>query len=402
MFFACAGLEQYKNMKNTPIDFLPFSKPSINQAAIDDVVACIKSGWLATGPRVKQFEANLQNYLQAKHALAVTSATAGLHLALKCAGIKADDEVITTPMTFVATLNTIVHVGAKPILIDVDLNTYNIDVNKIEAAITPKTKAIMPVHFTGLPVDLDPLYEIAAKYNLRVIEDAAQAIGSYYKSRIIGSFGDVQVFSFHPNKVMTTGEGGCITTRDNELVKRMNVMRFHGIDREAWNRNSKEGSQHYDVIQPGYKYNMMDMQAALGIHQLMELDNFIAVRTKLAERYNELLVALQKAGKITLQQKPNYACKHSWYIYAILINAENAGITRDEFMQRMKECNIGTGYHYQAAHLFTYYREQFGYKRGQFPNAEVISDKIVSLPLFASMTFAEQDRVVEAMQKILK
>lgn len=388
-------------MNNITQEFLPFSKPSVNQAAIDEVVSCIKSGWLTTGPRVKQFEADLQKYLNAKHVLAVISATAGLHLALKCAGIKAGDEVITTPMTFVATLNTIVHVGAKPVIVDIDLNTYNIDINKIEAAITPKTKAIMPVHFAGLPVDLDPIYEIASKYNLRVIEDAAQAIGSVYKNRLIGSFGDIQVFSFHPNKVMTTGEGGCVATRDAELVKRLNVMRFHGIDRDAFNRNSKEGSQYYDVIEPGYKYNMMDIQAALGIHQLAELNNFILARTKLAKRYNSLLIDLLNLGKITLPKMPKYSFKHSWYIYAPLINCENCGITRDEFMEKMKAHNIGIGYHYRAVHLFTYYQKEFGYKFGQFPNAEIISDKIVSLPLFSGMTFAEQDRVVDAMHDIL-
>lgn len=380
-------------------EFLKFSKPEINQAIIDEVTACLKSGWLATGPRVNQFEDNLKKYLNAPYALAFTSATAGLHLALKFFGLKPGDEVITTPMTFVASLNTIAYTGAKPVLVDVDLATRNIDVTKIEAAITPNTKAILPVHFAGIPVDLDPIYNIAKKHNLRVLEDAAHAMGSHYKGKIIGSFGDSQVFSFHPNKVMTSGEGGCLTTNDEKLAKDVKIQRFHGIDRESWNRYGKEGNQDYDVIQPGYKYNMMDLQAAIGIHQLAQLEDFIAKRQILVDRYNEKLA---NWPELTLPQLPKYDCRISWYIYAPLINVETAKIDRNTFMQQMKEHNIGTGYHHHAAHLYTYYRETYGYKPGQFPNAEKISDRIVSLPLFASMSFAEQDRVVAAMQKIFK
>lgn len=378
-------------------DFLPFSKPVINQATIDEVVDSIKTGWLASGPKVKIFEQDLRNYLHAKHALVLNSATSGLHLALKCLGLQEGDEVITTPITFVATLNTIEHVGAKPVLVDVDLDTYNINIEQVKAAITSRTRVIMPVHYAGIPVDLDPLYELAAKHNIRVIEDAAHAIGSKYKDKLIGSFGDIQVFSFHPNKVMTSGEGGCVTTRDDELAKKLGVMRFHGIDREAWNRNAKEGSQHYDVIEPGYKYNMMDIQAAIGIHQLQELESFIAKRTELALRYNEIF---KDWPELTLQQMPDYSCRNSWYIYAPLINAKVAGITRDTFMQKMKEFNIGTGYHYQAVHLFSYYQNKYNYRQGQFPNAEIISDSIVSLPLFPAMTAADQDRVIAAMTQI--
>jgi len=294
-------------------EFLKFSSPKINQSTIDEVVACLKSGWLATGPRVKRFEEDLKKYLKAEHVLAVNSATSGLHLVLKCYDLKNGDEVITTPMTFVASLNTIVHVGAKPVLVDVDLKTRNIDVTKIEAAITPKTKAILPVHFAGIPADLDPLYKIAQKHNLRVLEDSAHAIGSHYKGKMIGSFGDTQIFSFHPNKVMTTGEGGCISTRDANLAKDITVQRFHGIDRDAWNRYGIEGNQDYDVIQPGYKYNMPDLLAAIGIHQLAELENFIAKRQKLVDRYNEKLA---NWPELTLPQLPNYDCRISWYVYA--------------------------------------------------------------------------------------
>jgi len=384
---------------NKPINesFLPFSKPIISQETIDEVVACLKSGWLATGPRVKQFEEDLRAYFNIKHSLVLTSATAGLFLTLKGMGIGEGDEVITTPMTFVASLNTIVHVGAKPVLVDVDVNTYNIDVNRIKDAITPRTKAIMPVHFTGLPVDLDPIYAIAKEYGLRVIEDAAQAMGSCYKGKLIGSFGDTQVFSFHPNKVMTSGEGGCINTSDDEFAKRVGILRFHGIDRESWNRYGKGGSQSYDVVDAGYKYNMLDIQAAIGIHQLRELPGFLAERTALANRYNEFFRDRQE---ITLQGVPSYDHTRCWYIYTPLINPEVAGVTRDEFMSRMQEYNVGTGYHYCASHLYSFYQKKFGYKTGQFPNAETISDRIVSLPLFPTMTHADQDRVIDAMFKI--
>lgn len=378
-------------------EFLPFSKPAIDQATIDEVVDCLKSGWITTGPRVKQFEDNLQKYLHAANALVFTSATAGLQLSLQGFGLQPGDEVITTPMTFVATLNTIVHAGAKPVMVDVDIDTYNINIDNIKKAITPNTKAIMPVHFAGIPVDLDKIYEIAADNNLRVLEDAAHAIGSYYKGKIIGSFGDTQAFSFHPNKVMTSGEGGCVTTTDEKLVKFLNTMRFHGIDRDAFNRNTKEGSQYYDVIEPGYKYNMMDIQAAIGLHQLASLDDFIAKRTKLADRYNKIFADWDE---ITIQKMPDYDLKNSWYVYAPLINPETAGVNRDELMQQMKEHDIGTGLHYLAVHLFSYYQDAFGYKKGQFPNAEAISERIVSLPLFPDMTETDQDRVINAMAAI--
>ncbi len=380
--------------ENKEEQFLPFSRPSISQEAIDEVVACLKSGWITTGPRVKQFEDDLKAYCRAPHALALSSATAGLHLVLAALELKPGDEVITTPMTFAATLNTIVLTGGKPVLVDVEPGTYNMDVTRIAKAVTKRTRAIMPVHFAGLPVDLDPLYDIAKKHNLRVIEDAAHAIGTEYKGKRIGSFGDIQVFSFHPNKNMTTGEGGCVVTRDDKMVEAVALLRFHGMDREAWNRFGKKGSQHYEIIVPGYKYNMMDIQAALGLHQLKQLDGFIKRRTELALRYQKLLAGWPQ---VSLPRAPAYSHVHAWHLYTPLVNPDAAGMDRDAFMQGMKDRNIGTGLHYRAVHLYPYYREHFGFKRGDFPNAESISDRIVSLPLFPAMTDADQDRVVEAM-----
>ena len=384
---------------NKEEQFLPFSRPSISREAIAEVVACLESGWITTGPRVKKFEDDLKSYVSAPHALALSSATAGLHLVLAALELKAGDEVITTPMTFAATLNTIVLTGGKPVLVDVEPGTYNMDVTKIEKAVTKRTRAIMPVHFAGLPVDLDPLYDVAKKYNLRVIEDAAHAIGTEYKGKRIGSFGDIQVFSFHPNKNMTTGEGGCVVTRDDKIAEAVALLRFHGMDREAWNRFGKKGSQHYEIVVPGYKYNMMDIQAALGLHQLKQLDGFIKRRTELAMRYQKLLIGWPQWS---LPRAPLYSHLHAWHLYTPLINPDAAGMDRDAFMQGMKDRNIGTGLHYRAVHLYPYYREQFGFKRGDSPNAETISDRIVSLPLFPAMTDADQDRVIAAMDDLFR
>ena len=378
-------------------EFLPFARPSISRAAIDEVVACLESGWITTGPRVQKFEEALKSYLGAPHVLSLSSATAGLHIALVALDLKPGDEVITTPMTFAATLNTIVLAGATPVLVDVEPHTYNMDVAQIDRRINARTRAIMPVHFAGLPVDLDPLYRLAEKHGLRVIEDAAHAIGTEYKGRRIGAFGDTQVFSFHPNKNITTGEGGAITTRDEKYAARLALLRFHGMDREAWNRFGKTGSQHYEIVEPGYKYNMMDIQAALGLHQLPELDGFIQRRTALAERYQRLLADWPQWS---LPRAPSYAHRHAWHLYTPLINPDAAGCDRDGFMQAMKERNIGTGLHYRAVHLYPYYRARFGFKPGDYPASESIGNRIVSLPLFPTMTEAEQDRVVTAMRDI--
>lgn len=379
-------------------DFLPYARPWISEEAIQDVVACLKSGWITTGPKVAQFEKDLAAYCDAPTALTVTSATAGLFLALRALDLKEGDEVITTPMTFVCTANVIVQAGGRPVFVDIEEGTYNMDVSKLEAAITPRTRAVVPVHFDGLPVDLDPLYEIAKKHHLTVIEDAAHAIGTSYKGRKIGSFGDVQVFSFHPNKNMTSGEGGCMTLRDEGLAKRIKVDRFHGIDRDAFNRFAKGGSQHYDVIMPGFKFNMMDLQAAIGIHQLKALDTFIERRRVLAKRYKTLLEGIKG---LALPQTPPYDHEHAWHQFAVTVHPEEAGMDRDQFMDALKEHNVGTGLQFLPVHLFTFYREAYGTKPGDFPIAEKVGRNIVSLPLFPAMTDEDQSRVVKAIRKVL-
>jgi dTDP-4-amino-4,6-dideoxygalactose transaminase len=377
--------------------FLPFARPALSEAAIEEVVACLRSGWITTGPRVQRFEGMLSDYLGGRRVLCVSSATAGLQLALLALDLEPGDEVITTPLTFVASLNTIVQAGGVPVLADIEPGTLNIDLDQLERRITPRTRALMPVHFAGLPVDLERLYAIAEKHGLRVVEDAAHSIGTEYGGRRVGSFGDIQVFSFHPNKNMTTGEGGAIATADEKVIRRISVMRFHGIDRDAFNRFSKSGSQHYDVEAPGFKYNMMDIQAALGIHQLPELDGFNRRRQALVERYYRLI---GDWPQFELPKTPAYPHRHAWHLLTPLVDPAEAGVDRDGFMQRMKEENIGVGLHYTAPHLFKFYRERFGYKPGDFPHAERACERICSLPLFPTMTEAEQDRVVGAMARI--
>lgn len=382
-------------MSEEPI--LPFAKPVISDEAIQEVVETLKSGWITTGPRVQKFEAMLKDYFEAGHAFACSSATAGLHMALLALDLQPGDEVITSAFTFAASANTIVQAGGVPRFVDID-ETYNMDMTELAAAITDKTRVIMPVHFAGLPVDLGPVYELAKQHNLIVIEDAAQSIGAEYQGKKLGSFGDVQVFSFHPNKNMTTGEGGCITVQNERYVEVITQLRFHGIDRsDAWNRFSKSGSQHYAVVRPGFKYNMMDIQAALGIHQLPALDSFNAARADLAKRYFELL---QDCPGIKLPVIPGYDHKHAWHLFAVRVMPES-GMSRDEFVAAMKDENICLGIHYHCpAHLYVY-MQQFGYQSGDFPVAEQVADSVVSLPLFPILTEQEQDRVVDTMKKLL-
>jgi len=377
--------------------FLPFSKPTISEEAIAEVVECLRSGWITTGPRVEKLTGMFQEYLNAPEAVLLASATAGMHLTLLTLDLQPGDEVITASMTFISTPNMIVQTGGTPVFVDIDHGTLNMNIELIEKAITPKTKAIIPVHFAGRSVDLDPLYALAKKHNLRVIEDAAHAIGTEYKGKKIGSFGDTQIFSFHPNKNMTTGEGGCVTTRDSELAARIRLLGFHGMDRVAWNRYGKTGKQDYEIVAPGFKYNMMDMQAAIGIHQLPQLEDFNKKRSALALRYLEKLSGWKQWHLPAAPEKEN--C-HAWHIFTPLLNIEAAGMNRATFMERMKALNIGSGVHYKAAHLYPYYQENFKPAAGLLPNTEYASERIISLPLFPTMTFDDQDRVIDAMQTV--
>ena len=373
--------------------FLPLSRPTISKETIDEVVNVLKSGWLATGPLTQKFETELSHYYAERKGACFTSATAGLQAALMAIGIKPGDEVITTPMTFVCTANVIAMLGAKPVFVDIDRNTFNIDENKIEAACTEKTKAIMPVHYAGLPVNLDVIYQIAKNKNLRVIEDAAHAVGSSYKGRKIGTFGDIQVFSFHPIKNMTSGEGGCVVLDNENEYKTLGLQRFHGIDRSIWDRFSKKGNSSYDVVIPGFKSNMSDIQAAIGLHQLSEVEDMNAKRRHLAERYREAFADMD--DKFAMQAQPNYEYIHSGHLFPICLRD---GDKRDKLMSYLKENMIGALAYYAPVHLFSYYQKEFGYKKGDFPETEYVGDRIICLPLYVDLSEDEQDYVIDKVR----
>jgi dTDP-4-amino-4,6-dideoxygalactose transaminase len=377
--------------------FLPFSRPSVGEEEIQEIIDSIHSGWITTGPKVEKFADVLSHYVGAPFLSPVSSATAGLHLALLAHGIKPGDEVITTPLTFAATANVIVLAGATPVFADIDKETLQVRVSEIEKKITPRTRAIIPVHFAGQPVDLDPLIELAKKKKLAIIEDAAHSIGTEYKSKKIGSHGTTTVFSFHPNKNMTTGEGGAVTAFDEEIIKSVNLLKFHGMDKNAWKRFDKSGSARYDISVPGYKYNMMDIQAAMGLHQIKKLDGFIEVRTKRALKYQKVF---SNVAGLIVPQEVAYPHKHAWHLYTPLIDIDSLTISRDQFMQELKNLNIGSGLHYTAVHEFSYYAQKYGYKPHDFPETHFVSDRILSLPLFPSMTNQDQEDVIEAVVNI--
>jgi dTDP-4-amino-4,6-dideoxygalactose transaminase len=378
--------------------FLPFARPSIGEEEIAELTDTLRSGWITTGPKVERFAAAFAEYVGGRYAAPVSSATAGLHVALLALGVGPGDEVITTPMTFVATLNTIVHCGARPVLADIDAATLNIRVEEIERRLTRRTKAIVPVHYVGQPVDLDPILELAASRGVAVLEDAAHAVGAEYKGRRIGSFPTTSVFSFHPNKNMTTGEGGMIVTEEEAVFEKASLLKFHGMDRESWKRFASAGSPRYDVALPGFKYNMMDIQAALGLHQLKRLEGFLRERERLAERYGERLAGLPG---LILPQRVSYPVRHAWHLYTPLVDVDRLSIDRDRFMEELKKRNIGTGLHYTAAHEFSYYASGFGWRPEDFPEAHFVSERIVSLPLFPGLTEADQEDVIGAIREIL-
>jgi dTDP-4-amino-4,6-dideoxygalactose transaminase len=379
--------------------FLPFARPSLGEDEIREVVDTLRSGWITTGPKTERFAAAFLDYVGGRFAVPVSSATAGLHAALLALGIGAGDEVVTTPMTFVATLNAIVHCGAVPVLVDIDAATLQMRVEAIEFVLTPRTKAIVPVHYVGQPVDMDPLLALASARGLAVLEDAAHAVGTEYRGRRVGSFPTTSVFSFHPNKNITTGEGGMIVTEDPGVFERASLLKFHGMDREAWKRFAKEGSPRYDVAVPGFKYNMMDLQAALGLHQLPRLDGFIAERTRLAGRYD---AAFAGTMGLILPSRVPYPSRHAWHLYTPLLDVDRLTISRDRFLDELKRRNIGTGLHYTAAHEFSYYERRFGWKPDDFPEAHFVSERILSLPLFPDLSDDDQDDAIAAVHEVLE
>jgi dTDP-4-amino-4,6-dideoxygalactose transaminase len=380
--------------------FLVYGAPLIGEAEIAEVLDTLRSGWLGTGPKVKRFEQDLQNYVEAKHAIALNSCTAGLELALDVARVNEGDEVITTPMTFCATSNVIIHRGAKPVFVDVERETMNIDPARIEAAITPRTRAILPVHLTGRPCDMKAIMEIANRRGLAVIEDCAHALETLYEGRKVGTFGQIGAYSFYVTKNVCTGEGGMVVTNRDDWADELRMKSLHGISRDAWKRFSASGYQPYETIYPGYKFNMMDIQGALGIHQLARVEENLKIREKYWKLYDQ---AFRDVPQVEFPSTDlPVGSRHARHLYVLWLRLDRLRITRDQFVDAMKAENIGTGVHYTALHLHQYYRDTFGYKPGDMPNAEWIGERTISLPLSPSLSLQDAEDVIEAVRRVCR
>ena len=383
---------------STAVSFLPFHRASIGQEEIEAVLNVLRSGWLTTGQCARQFETDFAEYAGAKHAIAVTSCTAALHLALAAIDLREYDEVILPTMTFAASGEVVFYFGARPVLVDSAPDSFHMDSSLIKAAITPRTKAILPVHYSGYAHELDTILEIANRYGLKVIEDAAHAFPSRYHSRAIGTIGDITCFSFYATKTITTGEGGMITTEDPDLAARMRLLSLHGISRDAWKRYTSEGSWRYDIEAVGYKYNLTDLQAAIGIAQLHKCETLLARRAALAARYTQQLSSLD--AFITPVIPPDV--QHAWHLYVLQVNENVLNIGRDRIIDELKARGIGTSVHFIPLHLHPLYQKNCGYRAGQFPNAERHFSRAISLPLFPDLAFDEQDRIIQALHEIAR
>jgi dTDP-4-amino-4,6-dideoxygalactose transaminase len=380
--------------------FLVFGTPKISEAEIEEVVAVMRSGWLGTGPRVAQFESDFARYkgLAKDHVAAVNSCTAALHVSMVAAGLEPGAEVITTPLTFCATVNAIIHAGLTPVLADVDPQTQCITPAAIEAAITPRTRAILPVHFAGRPCDMHSIMAIAKKHNLIVIEDCAHAIETKYHDQHVGTFGDFGCFSFYVTKNVITGEGGMIVGRNETHIARAKILALHGMSKDAWHRFSDKGYKHYQVVEAGFKYNMMDLQAAIGIHQLAAVEVNWLRRKAVWARYQEAFKNLP----IGLPCEPEVDTRHAYHLYTVMIDQKRCGIERDLFLKRMNEQKIGTGVHYLSIPEHPYYGERFGWRPEHFPNAMNLGRQTVSLPLSAALTDADIDRVIGTVKAVIE
>lgn len=377
--------------------FLPFVVPSISDIEINEVVDTLRSGWLTTGPKTKLFEAKFTQYIGAKHAIAVHSGAAGLHLSLIAAGVTQGDEVIVPTITFAATANVVIHCGAKPILADVG-DDLNIKVSEIIRLINPKTKAIIPVHFAGQPCALTEILSIAQRNKLMVIEDATQAIGAVYRGRKIGTISPITVFSFSPTHDVTTSEGGMVVTNNDEIAEKIKILRFHGIDRDTGQNYSDQNYWCYEINCPGYQYSMTDIQAAIGLCQLAKLDEFLKIRRHYAQVYTDAFRFLPEIILPALSSDSN----HSWQLYVILLNLSKLRINRFQFLEALRYENIGASVHFIPLHLHPFYAKTYGYRLGDFPNAEWLYQRIVSLPLYPKMTQNDVNDTITAVMRIIK
>jgi dTDP-4-amino-4,6-dideoxygalactose transaminase len=378
--------------------FLPFHVPVIAEDEIQAVVETLRSGWLTTGSKVRQFEEDFAKYVGSRYGVAVNSGTAALHLALDAIGLTEGDEVLVPTMTFAASAEVVLYFKAKPVLVDCRRDTMNLDPDQIEKAITARTKAIMPVHIGGQPCDMDRILEIATGHNLKVIEDAAHALPTRYGGRMVGTIGDITCFSFYATKTITTGEGGMATTGNAEWAERMRVMSLHGISHDAWKRYTAEGSWYYEIMSPGYKYNLTDVAAALGVQQLKKAEQFWELRRRCAGWYNE---GFKDVPEVTV---PFVApdVQHAWHLYVIQLNLEQLRISRSAFIERLRQENIGTSVHFIPLHLHPYYRDTFGYRPEDFPNASAVFERIVSLPIYPKLTEADAQRVIETVKRLVR
>jgi dTDP-4-amino-4,6-dideoxygalactose transaminase len=378
-------------------EFLVFGQPPIEEAEIEEVVKSMRAAWLGTGPKVARFEQDFKTYKQAPHAVALNSCTAALHLSILAAGIGPGDEVITTALTFCATVNAVIHAGATPVLADIDPSTMNLDPLQVERRITPRTRAILPVHFAGYPCEMDALCEMARRYNLKIIEDCAHAIETEYKGRKAGTFGDFGCFSFYATKNVVTGEGGMVLAQREEDAARIKVLGLHGMSKDAWKRFGDEGYKHYQVVECGFKYNMMDLQAAIGIHQLKRIDAYWQRRRELWHRYNAALAGLP----LGLPPNEVSGVRHAYHLYTLLIDKERAGISRDHFLDAMTTRKIGVGVHYLSIPEHPYYQRTFHWQPQDYPNAMRFGRQTVSIPLSPRLSDGDAEDVIEAIRDIL-
>ena len=378
-------------------DYLVFGAPYIGEEEILEVVATLRSGWIGTGPKTAQFEREFAQYVGVKHAVAVASCTAALHLSILALNLRPGDEVITTPLTFCATANAILHSHAVPVFADIDPKTLNIDPREVERKITRKTRAVLPVHLYGRPCDVDALIELCKKHRLKYIGDCAHAIETKWGDRRVGGYGDINCFSFYPTKNVVTIEGGMVTTDDEEVAATVKRLALHGMTKDAWKRFGDDGYKHYQVVHPGYKYNMTDVQASMGLHQLRRVDALHSRREAVWMRYQEAFKTLP------VERPPDQdkGTLHAYHLYTLLIDRKKCGVDRDTFLNKLHKLNIGAGVHYVAVHLQPYYMESFGMKRGMFPHAEFVSDRTVSLPLSARLTDQDVGDVIAAVREIL-
>ncbi|MEP6506890.1 MAG: DegT/DnrJ/EryC1/StrS family aminotransferase [Gemmatimonadales bacterium] len=377
--------------------YLTFGAPHVTPEGIDEVVDSLRSGWLGTGPKVARFEDLIRGYTGAPYAAAVNSGSAALHLGMIALGIGPGDEVITTPMTFCATANSIIHCGATPVFVDCGRDTQLIDPERIEAAITSRTRAIIPVHMAGRICDMTEIRGIARRHDLRIVEDAAHALEGRYGDEKVGCMGDITCFSFYVTKNITTSEGGMLTTNDPELAERARTYSLHGMDRNAWKRYSDAGYHHYEVVAPGFKYNMTDIEAAIGIHQFDHIEAWLNRRDQIWKRYDKELGDLPVGTPAPDQP----GTRHARHLYTLIIDPERCGITRDDFIKCLHERHIGTGLHFVSLHLHPWYRDAFGYTSRDFPNASWISERTVSIPLSPHLTDLDVDDVISAVREVL-